>query len=65
MNSRILTKVSSDMDVLEVLTPNHFLIERGYHNLLPGIVDDKEFSSRRRLRTAQVVAEHIWIRWLR
>lgn len=65
VNSRPLTEVSSDVDDLEALTPNHFLIGRGSLNLPPGIVDDKELSSRKRWRQAQVVANHIWSRWLR
>ncbi|KAL9977438.1 hypothetical protein ACROYT_G014841 [Oculina patagonica] len=65
VNSRPLTEVSSDVDDLEALTPNHFLIGRGSLNLPPGIVDDKELSSRKRWRQAQVVANHVWSRWLR
>ena len=65
VNSRPLTEVSSDVDDLEALTPNLFLIGRGCLNLPPGIVDDKELSSCKRWRQAQVVANHTWSRWLR
>ena len=65
VNSRPLTQVTSDLDDLEALTPNHFLIGRGSLNLPPGIFVDKEISSRKRWRQAQVVANHIWNRWLR
>ena len=65
VNSRPLTQVTSDLDDLEALTPNHFLIGRGSLNLPPGIFVDKEISSRKRWRQAQVIANHIWNRWLR
>ena len=44
VNSRSLNEVSSDADVLEALTPNHFIIGRATLNLLPGIFIDKEIS---------------------
>ncbi|XP_068728881.1 uncharacterized protein [Montipora capricornis] len=65
VNSRPLTEVSSDVDDLEALTPNHFIIGRGTLNLPPGVFIDKEMSSHKRWRQAQVVATHIWNRWLR
>ena len=42
MNSRPLTEVSSDVDDLEALTPNHFIIGRGTLNLPPGVFVDRE-----------------------
>ena len=65
MNSRPLTEVSSDVDDLEALTPNHFIIGRGTLNLPPGVFVDREISSHKRWRQAHVVATHIWNRWLR
>ena len=65
VNSRPLTEVSSDVDDLEALTPNHFIIGRGTVNLPPGVFVDREISSHKRWRQAQVVATHIWNRWLR
>ena len=65
VNSRPLTEVSSDVDDLEALTPNHFIIGRGTLNLPPGVFIDKEMSSHKRWREAQVVPTHIWNRWLR
>ena len=64
VNSRPLTEVSSDADDLEALTPNHFLIGRATPNLPPGIFADKEISSQKRWRQAQVITIHIWKRWL-
>ncbi|XP_068691199.1 uncharacterized protein [Montipora foliosa] len=65
VNSRPLTEVSSDVDDLEALTANHFIIGRGTLNLPPIVFIDKEMSSHKRWRQAQVVATHIWNRWLR
>lgn len=62
VNSRPLTEVSSDVDDLEALTPNHFIIGRGTLNLPPGVF---EISSHKLWRQAQVVATHIRNRWLR
>ena len=60
VNSRPLTEVSSDADDLEALAPNHFLIGRATPNLPPGIFADKEISSQKRWRQAQVITTHIW-----
>ena len=54
VNSRPLTEVSSDVGDLEALTPNHFIIGRASANLPPGIFADKEISSQKRWRQAQV-----------
>lgn len=45
VNSRPLTEVSSDVDGMEALTPNHFLLGRASTNLPPGVFTDKEISS--------------------
>ena len=60
VNSRPLPEVSSDVDDLEALTPNHFIIGRGTLNLPV----EREISSHKRWRQAQVVATHIWNGWL-
>ena len=65
VNSPPLTEVSSDVDDLEALTPNHFIIGRGTLKLPPGVFVDKEMSSHKRWRQAQVVATYTWNRWLR
>ena len=65
VNRRPLTEVSSDVDDLEALTPNHFIIGRASPNLPPRIFVDKETSSHKRWRQAQVITTHIWNRWLR
>ena len=65
VNSHPLTEVSSDVDDLEALTPNHFVIGRGTVNLPPGVFVNREISSHIHCRQAQVVADHNWNRWLR
>ena len=65
VNSRPLTEVSSDVDDLAALTPNHFIIGRGTLKLPPGVFVEREISSHKRWHQAQVVATHIWNRWLR
>ncbi len=65
VNSRPLTEVSSDVDAMEAITPNHFILGRPSINLSPGVFIDKEISSRKRWRQSQVVTNHLWGRWLR
>jgi hypothetical protein len=65
INSRPLVELSSDIDDLEALTPNHFILGRPNLNLPPGVFQDKEMSSRKRWRQAQVITTHIWRRWIK
>ena len=65
VNNRALNEVSSDVDGLEAITPNHFLLGRPSANLPPRVFHDKEISSRKRWRQAQVVASHVWKRWIK
>ena len=65
LNSCPLTNVSTDLGDQEALTPNHFLLGRANPNLPPDVFVDKEISSRKRWRQAQVLTAHIWKRWLR
>ena len=65
VNSRPLTEVDSDVNRLEAITPNHFLLGRASSNLPPGVFVDKEISSKRRWRQAQVLSTHIWNRWIK
>ena len=64
VNSRPLTEVNLDVDDLETLTPNHFIIGGGTLNLPRGVFVGDEISSHRRWRQEQVVATHISNRWL-
>ena len=48
-----------------LLTAINFLIGRATPNLPTGIFADKEISSQKGWRKAQVIIAHIWKRWLR
>jgi len=50
VNSRPLTEVSSDMNDLDALTPQHFIVGRRVPYLPPGIFAGKEISSQKRWR---------------
>ena len=65
LNSRPLTHISTHLADQEALTPNHFLLGRPNPNLPPDVFVDKDTSSRKRWRQAQVITDHIWKRWLR
>ena len=65
VHSRHPPELSSLVDDLEALTPNHSINVRGTLNLPSGVFFNKEISSHKRWRQAQVVASHIWNRWLR
>jgi hypothetical protein len=65
LNGRPLTHVSTHLSDKEALTPNHFLLERANPNLPPDVFVDKEISSRKRWRQAQVIVNHVWKRWLK
>ena len=60
LNSHPLTHVSTHLADQEALTLNHFLLEHPNPNLPPDVFVDREISSRKRWRQAQVVTTHIW-----
>jgi len=65
LNSRPITPVSSDVNDLEALTPNHFLLGRS--NLaIPYIPNAENFTvNRKTFKQAQAYADHIWQRWMK
>lgn len=65
INSRPLTYVSDDVNDMEPLTPNHFLIGRASTNLTPCVVYDKDTSSRQRWKQVQAMVNQFWDRWIR
>ena len=65
LNSRPLTPTSDHIEDLEALTPNHFILVRASNNLSPGIVCDKEISSRKLWKQVQILTEHFWKRWVK
>ena len=60
-----LTHVSTHLSDQKARSPNHFILGRASPNLPPDIFVDKEISSRRWWRQAQVVTNHVWKRWLK
>ncbi|XP_043230776.1 uncharacterized protein LOC122386061 [Amphibalanus amphitrite] len=69
INGRPLTYISSDPQDPEPLTPNHFLLgsSDGREGLPPGVFNDADADvvGRRRWQQVQILAEHLWKRWLK
>lgn len=65
LNSRPLTPLSDDIEDLNALTPNHFLLGRPSTNLPPDIFYDTEITNRCRWRQSQALTDMFWKRWLR
>ena len=65
VNSRPLTKVSSDSRDLEPLTPNHLLLLRREPTLPPGTFLKDDLYSRKRWRQIQYLTNIFWKRWVR
>ena len=64
VNSRPLTYNSSDPTDFTALTPNHFLHGGATIITPPGSFETQEICSRKRWRQSQVIADHVWRRWL-
>lgn len=62
-NNRPLTTVSEDIDDLEPISPNHFLMGRANTHLPVGIETEVPVSHRKRWKMVQLMAEHFWKRW--
>ena len=65
VNSRPITHVSDDINDLEALTPNHFLLGRSSSNLSFKLPDDHDLNHRKRWRRAQALTNSFWKRWLK
>ena len=65
LNSRPLTHVSTQVDDLEAITPNHLLLGRPVTCLPPGIFNSRDSVSRRLWRQTQALADQFWSRWLK
>ena len=64
LNARPLTSVSSEITVMEALTPNHFLLGRNSVTL-PSSLLNTNVDFRKRYLKAQAYANALWERWLR
>ena len=65
VKSRAITKVSSDPNDLDVLTPNHLPLLKRKPNLPPGLFNKEDLCVRRRWRQVQYMADLFWKRWIR
>ena len=65
LNSRPLTRNSSDPNDPDALTPNHLLHLRPSPSLPPGVFVDKDQNTQRQWRQAQFLANLFWKRWTR
>ncbi|XP_043199299.1 uncharacterized protein LOC122369009 isoform X2 [Amphibalanus amphitrite] len=65
VNGRPLTHVSTEVDDLEAITPNHLLLGRRVTCLPPGVFDNGESASRRIWRQTQALTDQFWTRWLK
>lgn len=63
INSRPITKASSDLNDPEALTPNHLLLLKTKPSLPPGLFDNQDLYTRRRWKQIQYMADMFWKRW--
>lgn len=63
INSNPITKISSDPNDLQPLTPNHLLLLKAKTWLPPGLLDMDDIYSRRRWHQVQYLADLFWRRW--
>ena len=64
LNSRPITKVSTDPNDLEALTPNHLLLLKTTPSLPPGQFQKEDLYARRRWRQVQYMSDLFWKRWI-
>ncbi|KAL0199404.1 hypothetical protein M9458_007944, partial [Cirrhinus mrigala] len=65
VNSRPITKASTDPQDLEALTPNHLLLLKSRPLLPPGLFKEEDVYSRRRWRQVQYMSDLFWKRWVK
>ena len=65
MNSRPITEVSSDVNDVEALTPNHLLLLNAKSPLPPTTTSEADNYARRRWRQVQLLADTFWSRWVK
>ena len=63
MNSRPLTSISDNIDNLEPLTPNHFLIVWSLSNTNFANITEKKVNTRTKWKSVQAVTNMYWKRW--
>ena len=63
LNGRPLTEISNDVNDLNVLTPNHLLLQRAGGSFPPGVFNKRDNYSKRRWKQIQYLADIFWSRW--
>ena len=63
LNSRPITKASTDPNDLEALTPNHLLLLKGQPSLPPGLFEKQDLYAVRRWKQIQYISNLFWKRW--
>ncbi len=65
INSRPITKASTDPNDLEALTPNHLLLLKSKPLLPPGVFVKEDIYVRRRWKQVQYMSDLFWKRWVK
>ena len=65
INSRPITKASSDPNDLEALTPNHLLLLKATPTLPPGVFQSTDIYAHRRWKQVQYMSDLFWRRWIK
>lgn len=65
INSRPITKATTDPNDLEALTPNHLLVMKTVPSLPPGDFQEADVYARRRWKQVQYMSDLFWKRWIR
>ena len=63
LNSRPLTPLSCDSDIIEALTPGHFLIGKPIESLPDSSLSYRALPLLRRWHLCQSIVRHFWQRW--
>ncbi|CAG2252827.1 unnamed protein product [Mytilus edulis] len=63
LNGRPITEASDSITDLNVLTPNHLILQRPGESFPPGVFSKTDSYVRRRWRQIQYLADLFWTRW--
>jgi hypothetical protein len=63
LNGRPITEMSYDISDLNVLTPNHLILQRTGESLPPGVFSKKDCYIKRKWKQIQYLADLFWSRW--
>ena len=63
LNNRPIAGLSSDIEDLEPLTPNHLLLVRSCATFPPGLFEETDLYLKRRWKQVQYLSDLFWRRW--